>query len=61
MKIPLLLILAFIPGLAGAIDLDEAVALVLVHHPVLAAEASEYVQVARQRAWKADLSLSYHE
>ncbi|MES9947197.1 MAG: TolC family protein [Candidatus Thiodiazotropha sp.] len=61
MKTLLPLILALIPRLAGALDLDEAVALVLVYHPVLAAEASEYAEVERQRTWKADLSLSYHE
>lgn len=61
MKTLVPLILAFIPRLAGALDLDEAVALVLVYHPVLTAEASEYAEVERQHAWKADLSLSYHE
>lgn len=57
---PLILAL-LLPRLAGAVDLDEAVALVLVHHPVLAAEAAEYAETTRQHAWSADVSLSYHE
>lgn len=62
MKTPATLVLALLlPRLAVAVDLDEAVALVRVHHPVLAAQAAEYAETARQYAWSADVSLSYHE
>jgi hypothetical protein len=57
---PLILALLF-PRFAGAVDLDEAVALVLAYHPVLLAVTTEYEETARQHTWSADVSLSYHE
>lgn len=57
----LTLLLLTVPLQGGAAPLDDAMALVLAAHPVLAAERAELEATGRQHDWKSDLTLSWTE